>query len=106
MNEVPNKEELLYISEFDRTKLISRHHNDLLARNFGIDKIREFVVRKYYQPTIQAIVKTYVKDYDVFLASKVVKHKLCENLRLLVISICQQKNLFIDFVTRLLILTN
>ena len=29
---------LLYVSELIRTKLISRHHDDLLAGYFGIEK--------------------------------------------------------------------
>ena len=39
---------LLYVPEIIRTKLISQHHNDLLAGHFGIKKMRELVARRYY----------------------------------------------------------
>ena len=39
---------LSYVPEIIRFKVISRHHNDLLARHFGIDKTRDLVDRKYY----------------------------------------------------------
>ncbi len=39
---------LLYVPEVVRTKLISRHHDDPLAGDFGINKIRELIARKYY----------------------------------------------------------
>ena len=39
---------LLYVPEIIRTELISRHHNNPLARYFGIKKMRELVARKYY----------------------------------------------------------
>ena len=39
---------LPYIPEIIRSEVISRHHNDPLAGDFGIDKARELVGRKYY----------------------------------------------------------
>lgn len=59
---------LPYIPEIIRTKLISRHHNNLLAGHFGIEKIQEFVARTYYWPTLCYDVKDYVKGCDVCLA--------------------------------------
>ena len=39
---------LSYVPKIIRTELISRHHNNSLAGNFGIEKTRELVTRKYY----------------------------------------------------------
>ena len=71
---------LPYVSEIIRTELINRHHDDLLASYFGIEKIRELVVEKYYWKTLCHDIEVYVKGYDVCLASKSVKHKPYENL--------------------------
>ena len=48
---------LLYIPEIIRSKVISRHHDDPLARHFGIDKTRELVGQKYYWPSLRNDVK-------------------------------------------------
>ena len=39
---------LAYVLEIIRSEVINRHHNNLLARYFGIDKTRELVSRKYH----------------------------------------------------------
>ena len=39
---------LFFIPEAIRIELISRHHDNPLARHFGIDKRRELIGRKYY----------------------------------------------------------
>ena len=39
---------LPYIPEIIRSKVISCHHDDPLAKHFGINKTRELVGRKYY----------------------------------------------------------
>ena len=43
---------LPYVPESIRTELVSRHHDDPLARHFGIEKTREFIARKYYWETL------------------------------------------------------
>ena len=97
---------LLFILETIQTKLISRHHDDLLAGHFGIQKTRELIAWKYYWPTVQHDVEIYVKDCDVCLASKAVKHKPYGNFQLLPIPTHWWKDLSIDFVTGLPVLTN
>ena len=72
---------LPYIPEIIRTELISRHHNDLLADYFGIEKTQELVARKYYWETLRHDVEVYVRGYDVCLASKAIKHKPYKNLQ-------------------------
>ena len=54
---------------------MSRHHNNLLAGYFGIQKTRKLLARKYYWPTLRHNVKAYVKRCEICLASKTVCHK-------------------------------
>lgn len=69
-----------YIFEIIKTKLISKHNDDLLAGHFGIKKKQELIFWKYLLPSFQGNVKTYIKGYDTCLASQVVKHKLYKDL--------------------------
>ncbi len=94
------------MSEIVRTKLISRHHDDSLVGYFGIEKIWELIVRKYYWLTLRANVKSYVKGYNVCLASKLVKHKLYGYLQSLPVPTHWYKDLFMDFVIKLSVFTN
>ena len=92
---------LPYVSEIIRTEIISRHHDDLLASYFGIEKTRELVARKYYWQTLYHNLKVYVRRYDVCLASKTVRHKPYKNLQQLPVPINRWKDLSIDFITGL-----
>ena len=56
-------------------ELISRYYNDLLADYFKVDKIRELIGRKYYWSSLKKNIKSYIKEYDICLALKTVKHK-------------------------------
>ena len=97
---------LPYVPEIIRTELISRHHNNPLASHFGIEKTRELVARKYYWPTLRHDVDDYVKGCDVCLASKAVWHKLYGDLQSLPVLTHCWKDLSMDFVTGLPILTD
>ena len=97
---------LLYVPEIIRTELISRHHDDPLAGHFGIKKTRELIARKYYWPTLCHDVEDYVKRCDVCLASKAVRHKPYGDLQSLPVPTHRWKDLSIDFVTGLPILTD
>ena len=66
---------LLYVREIIRFKVISCHHDDLLADHFGIDKTQELIGRKYYWPSLKRDIKTYVRRCDICLTSKAVCHK-------------------------------
>ena len=87
-----------YVFEIIRTKLISRHHNDPLAGHFNIKKTRKLVARKYYWETLRYNVKVHIRGYDIYLASKTVRHKLYGNLQQLPVLINCWKDLFIDFI--------
>lgn len=79
-------EGLIYMSEIVKTKLISKYNNDLLAGHFTIDQKQELIAQKYYWLIFKSNIKTYIKDCDICLASKAVKHKLCSDLQLLLVS--------------------
>ena len=87
-------------------ELISRHHNNPLAGHFGINKIRELIARKYYWPTLHRNVETYIKGCNICLASKAVWYKPYGNLQTLPVPTHRWKDLSIDFITVLPILTD
>ena len=89
---------LSYIPEIIKIELISRHYDDPLANYFGIEKTQEVVARKYYWETLCYDVKVYVKDCDIYLVSKTVRHKSYGNLQQLPVPIHHYKDLSIDFV--------
>ncbi len=103
---VLHDEGLPYIPKVIRSELRGRHHNDLLAGHFGIEKTQKLIARKYYWPTLRQDIKAYVKSCDICLALKTVCHKPYGDLQLLPISTHQWKDLSIDFVTDLLILAD
>ena len=97
---------LPYIPKIIQTELISRHHNNLLASYFGIEKTQKFLSQKYYWPTLRRDVKDYVRGYNICLASKTVRHKPYGDLQFLPVPTHRWKDLSIDFVTGLPILTD
>ena len=66
---------LLFVPEAIRFKLISPHHDDLLAKHFCINKTRKLIGRKYYWPSLRKDIEAYIKGCDVCLGSKAVRHK-------------------------------
>ena len=94
---------LPYVPEIIRSKVISCHHDDLLAGHFGIDKTRKLVARKDYWLSLRRDVESYVRECDVCLASKAVRHKPYSDLQSLSIPTYQWKDFSIDFVTGLLL---
>ena len=106
VDQVLHHQGLPFIPEVIQTELISRHHNDPLARHFGIDKSRELIGRKYSWPSLRKDVEAYVKGCDVCLASKAVRHKPNGNLQALPVPNYRWKDLSMDFVTGLPISTD
>ena len=98
--------DLLYISEIIWLELISQYHNNPLVSHFGNDKTQEFIARKYYWPMLCQDVEVYVKDCDICLASKTVWHKPYSNLQVLLVPTHKWKDLFINFMTGLPVLTD
>ena len=89
---------LPYIPEIIRSKVISCHYDDPLAKHFGIDKTRELVSRKYYWPSLKKDVENYVRGCDVCLTSKAVRHKPYGDLQSLPVLTHQWMDLSMDFV--------
>lgn len=46
-----------------------------MVDHFGIKKTPELIARKYYRPTLRADIESYIKECDVCLAWKLVRHK-------------------------------
>ena len=92
---------LPYILETIRYKVISCHHDDPLARHFGIDNTRELVGRKYYWPSLKRNVESYVHGCDICLASKAVRHKPYGDIQSLSVPTHRWKDFSMDFVTGL-----
>ena len=99
-------EGLPYIPEIIQFKLISQHHNNPLAGHFGIDKTQNVIARKYYWLMLRQDVEAYVKGCDICLAFKVVWHKPYENLQALQVLTHRWKDLSIDFMTKLPVLSD
>ena len=97
---------LPFVPETIRTELISRHHDDPLARHFGIDKTKDLVGRKYYWPSLRKDIEAYVKGCDICLGSKAVRHKPYGDLQFLLVPTHRWKDLSMDFVTGLPISTD
>lgn len=67
--------------EIIKIKIISKYHDNLFISHFGIKKTKKLVVQKYYWPTLQADIETYLKEFDICIGSKTIKHKLYSNLQ-------------------------
>ena len=87
-------------------ELISRHYDNPPADHFGIEKTRELLAQKYFSPSLRHDVGAYVKGCDVCLALKAVRHKLYGDLQSLPVPTHRWKDLSMDFVTNLPILTD
>ena len=99
-------QDLSYVPKIIRTELISRYHDDPLSGHFGIEKTRELFSRKYYRPTLRRNVNDYVRECNVCLASKAVRHQPYGDLQSLPIPTHCWKDLSMDFVMGLSILTD
>ena len=65
--------------------MISSHHDNLLIGHFGIDITEILIIRIYYWSIFCYDIKTYVKDYDIYLAFKAVCYKTYRDLQLFLI---------------------
>ena len=87
-------------------ELISYHQKNLLIGHFGIKKTYKLLARKYYWPTLRHNVEAYIKGCDMYLVLKAMRYKPYSDLQSLPVPIHWWKDLSIDFVTGLPILTN
>ena len=68
-------QKLLFVLEAIQIKLISQYNDNQLVEYFDIDKIRELIGQKYYWPSFRKNIKAYIKNYDICLGLKTVRHK-------------------------------
>lgn len=106
MELVLHQESLPYAHKVICKELISRHHDNLLAGYVGIDKNCKLVTQKYYWPAWQYNVKVNIKDYNIQIASKVVRPKYYANLQSLPMPMHCSKEMSMDFVIGLSVSTN
>ncbi len=97
---------LPYVLEIVKTELISKHHDDLLASHFGIDKTQELIAQKYCWLTLYRDVEAYITGCDVCLTSKLVRHKPYGDLQSLPAPTHWWKDLSMDFVIGLSVSTH
>lgn len=81
IDSVLHYQSLPYILEIIRFKLICRHHDNLLASHFEINKTCRLVAKKYYWLTLRNDIEAYVKGYNICLASNTICHKPYGNLQ-------------------------
>ncbi len=95
---------LLYVSEdfFVREKLLKRHHDDLLAKHFDVNKINELLNCKYYWKSMIKNVKEYINTCDICQRVKMKCHLLYDELRLLFRFTDSWKEIIMNFITNLL----
>ena len=106
INSVLHYQGLPYVPKIIRTELISRHHDNLLASHFGMEKTCELIAQKYYWPMLRHDVENFIKGCDICLASKAIHHKPYGDLHSLPVPIHRWKDLSMDFITGLTILTD
>ncbi len=99
IEQVLHYQDLPFVLKVIHSELISKHHNDSLAGHFSIETTCELIARKFYWLTLRQDVKTYIKGYNVCLASKAVHYKPYGDLQLLPVPTQRWKNLSMDFVT-------
>lgn len=83
---IPSHKELLNISEITQTELTCIYHDDSFAGYFGIEKTQELIAQKYDWLILKANMQSYVKDCNLCLVLKSVKHKSYGNLQSLSVS--------------------
>ena len=83
IDDIFHYQSLPFVCKAIQVELISLHYDNPLASHFGIEKTYEFLAQKYYWPTFRHDVEAYVKGSDICLISKIVHHKLYNNLQLL-----------------------
>ena len=99
------RQELSFVLKIIRIEFISQHHNNSLASHFSINKMEKLISQKYYWLSLRNDMKSYVKDCNVCLSFKAVRHKPYDNLQALPILTHYRKNFSIDFMIGLPIST-
>ena len=69
--------EQIYVPEEEsvRAELLKRHHDDVLAGHFGVERTLELIGRKYYWSGMSKDVKDYVSSCDICQRVKAPRHR-------------------------------
>lgn len=62
-----HRENLLFVPETMKIKLINRYYNNLLIGYFRIEKTQELIIWKYYRLTFKPNIESYVKECNICL---------------------------------------
>ena len=87
--------------EFIRAELLKRHHDNVLAGHFEVERTLELVGRKYYWTGMSQDVKDYVASCDVCQRVKVPRHRPYGSLTSLPKPEGPWQQIAIDFITGL-----
>lgn len=69
INKVLHLEDLLYVLKIIRTEQISKYNDNLLVCHFDMKKTWELIAYKYYLLIVKANIESYIKRYNIYLAS-------------------------------------
>ena len=94
----------IFLNTAVRKKLMKIHHDDLYTDHFEIEKITNFLQRKYYWQNLLKNVKNYVKTYDICQHIKISHHKSYNKLVLLFIFWRIWNFIAMNFIMSLLLL--
>lgn len=97
---------LFFMLEIICFEIINMYYNDFLENYFKIKNIRELVIKKCFQLTLKKDIEAYIKICDLYMISKIVKHKFYEDFQPFSKPIYHQKNVLIDFISNLSVLSN
>jgi len=94
---------LLYVPEEEslRAELVKRHHDDILAGHFEVEKTTELIERKYYWKGISQSIKDYVSICDICQRVKTPRHRPYEEMQALPHPRGSWQKVTMDFITGL-----
>ena len=79
INGILHHQSLFYIPKMIWTEFISKDFDNILPGHFSIKKIHELIAQKYYWPSLCHNVQDYMKECNVYLVLKTVRHKFYGN---------------------------
>jgi RNase H-like domain found in reverse transcriptase/Reverse transcriptase (RNA-dependent DNA polymerase)/Integrase zinc binding domain/Chromo (CHRromatin Organisation MOdifier) domain/Integrase core domain len=93
----------LYVPEEKslQAELLKRHHDDILAGHFGVEKTLDLLQRKFYWPKMAKDVRKYIQTCDVCQRVKTKRHRPYGELQPLPRPKNPWKEITMDFITDL-----
>ncbi|MBE6133033.1 MAG: hypothetical protein E7180_06615 [Erysipelotrichaceae bacterium] len=66
---------LIYVPQILRTRVLELHHDSVSAGHFGISKTIDLICRNFWWPKLSIDVKNFIKSCDICCKSKIPRHK-------------------------------